>query len=72
MSENKQISEFKRLYSEVFDKEGEIKACGRDTCYDLIKVADEIETDVSHGNLESCTMEVETIHKLAVQLIMET
>lgn len=38
------IKDFSRLYDEVFDTDGNIKACGRAKCIELINAAEKIKS----------------------------
>ena len=55
---------FKILYQEVFDEEGNVKACGRSVCQELILLANQIEKDISHGNANTGMMDIDAIKKL--------
>ena len=46
LSDEKQelIKNFNRLYDEVFDTDGNIKACGRAKCIELINAAEKIKS----------------------------
>ena len=62
-------TEFFKLYSQVFNENKEMKACGRDTCFALIVVADEVEPGVSHGNTKHNRVYPEKMHSLYKKLI---
>ena len=69
MSMNKEyVKEFLEVYDEVFDENGNVKLCGREKCFQLIKLADKVEKGVSHGNLKTGHMYIEYMHKLRTQL----
>ena len=55
---------FLGLYDLAFDKEGNIQACGRDVCKELIALSNQIEKDVKHGDETTGMMDVENIKKL--------
>lgn len=61
--------EFFKLYHQVFDENGEIKACGRDTCFALIVVADEVEPGISHGDTHHNRVYPERMHSLYKKLM---
>ena len=55
---------FKNLYNTVFDSNGNIKACGRESCIDLIIVSGQIDGTVYYGNSDTGVMNVANISKL--------
>ena len=55
---------FLGLYDLAFDKEGNIQACGRDVCKELITLSNQIEKGVEHGDETTGMMDVENIKKL--------
>ena len=59
---------FLGLYDLVFDKDGNIKACGREVCKELIVLANQIEKNVKHGDETTGMMEVDTIRSLRATL----
>lgn len=56
--------QFKRLYNEVFDKDGNIKACGRDTCKKLIDTANKIDNKTEYGNSKTGFMNTDNLKVL--------
>lgn len=60
---NKSIIEFNKLYDRVFDKQGDIKACGRDVCISLIKSAIILGNDY-YGDLNTGYMDIDSIKNL--------
>jgi len=50
-----------KLYTEIFDKNGEIKPCGRDKCKKLIMLLSEAEPSIDFGNAETGFMNVDNI-----------
>lgn len=56
--------QFLQHYMAVFDN-GEIRACGREATKRLIGAADSLEPGVSHGNLDTGSMDVAAIKALA-------
>ena len=63
------IDEIKELYNEVFDEQGNIKLCGRDTCKKLMRALNEIYEDVNFGDLDAGFLNIETVQKYASKLI---
>ena len=59
---------FLGLYDLVFDENGNIKACGREICKELIILANQIEKNVKHGDETTGMMEVDTIKSLRTTL----
>ena len=59
---NKQ--EFFNNYQTVFDNMGNIKPCGRETVITLIKSADELDPEISHGNIITGMMDEKRIKNL--------
>ena len=55
---------FLGLYDLAFDKEGNIQACVRDVCKELITLSNQIENGVKHGDETTGMMDVENIKKL--------
>ena len=59
------LQKLNKLYDEVFDKEGNVKKCGRDKCRELIVVCARIDrTGTRYGDLESGMMDIEKIKDL--------
>ena len=50
-------------YKKVFDKDGNIKACGRNTCIDLIKGLEEEYPGVDFGNNKTGFLNVDAVQK---------
>lgn len=65
------VEKLKVLYERVFTKNGEVKACGRYTCIDLILHCDKLEPEVSHGDFVTGFMRVESIKSLYRRLLSE-
>ena len=59
---------FLGLYDLAFDENGNIKACGREVCKELIVLANQIEKNVKHGDETTGMMEVDTIKSLRATL----
>jgi len=59
---------FLGLYDLAFDENGNIKACGREVCKELIVLANQIEKNVKHGDETTGMMDVDTIKSLRATL----
>ena len=55
---------FLLLFSEAFDKNGEVKLCGREVCQELILLANQIEPNIEHGNPHTGMMDTDAIKSL--------
>ena len=55
---------FKFLYDKAFDNEGNVRACGREVCQELILLANQIARDVSHGNPYTGMMDIDSLKSL--------
>lgn len=62
------MEKFFKQYKEVFDKEGNVRACGREKCMRLILTSDNLEPEISHGDLSSGFMKIEAIKSLYEKL----
>lgn len=58
------VKEFKSLYKQVFDENGNIKACGRETCIELIRAAAELDGKTKYGNLKTGFMNIDNLKAL--------
>lgn len=56
--------EFYNCYNIVFDRDRNIKPCGREAVINLINASDKIEPDVKHGNTHNGFMNEYLIKKL--------
>ena len=65
------VEKLKVLYNRVFTKDGEVKACGRYTCIDLILHFDKLEPEVSHGDFVTGFMRTTSIKNLYNRLLGE-
>lgn len=65
-------TQFSSIYNSVFDTEENIKACGRETCRELIRVANKLEPGVVHGELQTGFMDSKTIIRLHNKLNSKT
>ena len=63
-----QKKEFFKRYDEVFDKDGNVKLCGRYKCAKLIYTSDQLEPEVKHGDTNKGFMNIESIKKLKSKL----
>ena len=59
---------FKMLYNQAFDENGNVKACGREVCRELILLANQIEKNVKHGDEHTCMMDIDSIKKLYLNI----
>lgn len=50
-----------KAYNKVFDAQGNVSACGRQACIDLIKACEQEKDNIYFGNSETGQMEVEVI-----------
>lgn len=53
-----------KFYDKVFNKDGSVKNCGRDTCRQLIVEANIAEPGVRHGDVETGYMYIDLIQNL--------
>lgn len=58
---------FLKQYYRVFDSRNNIMACGRLECIQLINLANILEPDISHGNINTGHMKVEKIRELKIK-----
>jgi len=56
----KEVDELKDAYETVFDKDGNVKACGRAVCLRLMYLMKKYST-ANLGNFDTGVMEVDTI-----------
>lgn len=68
MLENK---DFLKLYDDVFDEEGKVKAVGREHTKALIEACEQYSQDIDFGNKSTGFMNVENI-KLLRNKLQET
>lgn len=66
---SKTIEEIKELYNKVFDENGHVTLCGRDTCKKLMIALNEIYETVDFGDLETGFLNVENVKKYVNKLI---
>lgn len=64
------VGRFIELYKVVFDSEDNVTACGRERCQELILLANQLESDVDHGNAYTGFMNVENM-RLLYKRVME-
>lgn len=60
--------DFKDLYNEVFDTDGNVRSCGRVKTKKLIESAEQIKSGVDFGNSATGFMNVDNIKKLYKEL----
>lgn len=53
-----------KFWDKVFNSDNTVKACGRDTCRQLIVEANTKEPGVKHGDVQSGYMNIESLIKL--------
>lgn len=52
------------VYSEVFDEQGNVKACGREKCLELIEICSELDPFNYYGDSKQGFLNEENIFKL--------
>lgn len=52
------------VYSEVFDEQGNVKACGREKCLELIEICSELDPFNYYGDCKQGFLNEENIFKL--------
>lgn len=62
------LDNFKTLYNEVFNKNNEVKACGREKCKNLIKLASTIKPNIDFGDENTGFMNIDNMIKLRKEL----
>lgn len=53
-------------YNNVFDENGEVKACGREACKELIRACMEKNPGVDFGNPETGMMNIKNVKEFAL------
>ena len=66
MFEEAKIIEIQELYDNVFDADGNILACGRETCKELIHALHKMFPDVDFGDEATGWMQVKTIQQYVI------
>ena len=56
------------VYSEVFDEHGNVKACGREICLELIEICSELDPFNYYGDSKQGFLNEENVIKLVTQL----
>ncbi len=51
-------------YNEVFDAQGNIRACGREACIALIEECKKVESYIYFGDVKTGHMQIEAIKQL--------
>ena len=64
------IQAFINQYNKVFDEQGNVKACGREACMDLINMCKVQEPSTDFGNPLTGMMNVENIQKFRKKSIL--
>lgn len=59
---------FMTQYGNVFNTDGSVKACGREESKKLIKISNEIDPDVIHGDTDTGFMNISEIQKLYAKI----
>lgn len=60
---------FEKLYKEVFDEQGNVKACGRDRCKMLMQLAHKLDAGANFGDTNAGYMNIEAMKELHAKLI---
>ena len=69
MNDKNYVEEFKQVYHDVIDENGCMKACGRERCKDLIRLAHHITGGLNtYGNPESGCVDREKMIELYNEL----
>lgn len=68
MEQRMKIGNFLSTYRWVFDKERNIKSCGRDITKRLIGLASDLDKTTDFGNIETGFMHTEALHALYEKL----
>ena len=69
MNKDELKTRFLNEFNNVFDKDGNIKNCGRESCLALISKAEALKPDTYFGNMMTGFMNAENIKKLHDELI---
>lgn len=56
--------EFIEQFNKVFDSNNQIKLCGRLECIKLITIADNIENNINHGNVNNGIINIDNMLRL--------
>lgn len=67
----KDYTNFINTYNEVFDKDNNIKTCGREKTMKLIREANDLEPSVHHGEVMTGFMNTTNIIKLHDRILQE-
>ena len=60
---------FLNAYNIVLDEKGNFKTCGREACMNLISVANELEPEISHGNIANGMVNSTLVTRLRDKII---
>ena len=56
--------EFIEQFNKVFDSNNQINLCGRLECIKLITIADNIENNINHGNVNNGIINIDNMLRL--------
>lgn len=62
------VEQLRDQYFKVFDRNGDVLACGREECKKLIILCEKIYPDEKFGDLETGRMNVSAIKDVAIKL----
>ena len=62
------LQKFHQLYNDVFDKDNNIIACGRERCKQLILLCEKLDSTIDFGNASTGFMKPENIINLKKKL----
>lgn len=63
------MEKLKVLLNAVFEEDGAVRPCGRETCKKLISVASEKYPNVDFGNPNTGIMNIEVMNKLRKEIL---
>ncbi len=66
---SQKIDEIMNLYNQVFDENGNIKLCGRETCKQLMLALNEIFKTVKFGDMDSGFLYIDVVKEYINRLI---
>ena len=62
---------FIEIYQKVFDETGNIRACGRTICKQLIQLAQQLDPNTNYGDLDTGFIEIQNMHSLYTTISKE-
>lgn len=68
LSKEELVHRFNSTYNEVFNAEGNITACGRETCRKLMNYAQILDIDTDYGDMSTGRMNIDNIKKLNITI----